>query len=341
MYYDDFLNDEIESRYFGPKTNAKRKEILTMLGISYSEERIVKGKNTIVVFLDYFQSDLKYDLWEKGQVLHLHGTGKYKEKNDIDSLNPIDEAIYCLYRCETTIHLFWAEEPNKYRYGQRLICHDTPYQIQENENGEVNYIWIFPLIPDYQSITVRYKMDGKYWLLNVNNNVKAKIKPKKIEEVQQNDFEDECLMAELRNIDLSVNREFKYLMKPREKKSAKTVGEYSIYRRDKEIAFNALINANFECEIDSSHKSFISKKTNKKYMEVHHLIPLAYADIFEYSLDVEENIVSLCSNCHNQIHYGKDSNILIEKLYNDRKDLLKLVGLDITLEELLKMYETE
>ena len=341
MYYDDYLNDDIENVYYGPKTNAKRKEILARLGVSYSEKRIVKNGNTIIVFLDYFQNNLKYDLWKNGSVLHLHGTGKYKEKNDIASLNSIDKALYYLYKCEITIHLFWAEEPDKYRYGQKLICSDIPYQIQEEENGEIKYIWIFPLVPDTQFIIARYKMDKKYWLLNLNNNRKINIKPKKREELIQNDFEDECLMSELRSIDLSVNREFKYLMKPREKQLAKTVGKYSIYRRNKEIAFNALLKANFECEIDSSHKSFISKRSNKKYMEVHHLIPLAYADEFEYSLDVEENIVSLCSNCHNQIHYGKDSNKLIEILYNDRKDFLKLVGLDITLEELLKMYETE
>ena len=52
-------------------------------------------------------------------------------------------------------------------------------------------------------------------------------------------------------------------------------------------------------------------------------MPLAFSDRFEVSLDVEENIVSLCSNCHNQLHYGKDAERLIIQLFNDRNALLK------------------
>ena len=74
------------------------------------------------------------------------------------------------------------------------------------------------------------------------------------------------------------------------------------------------------------------------YMEPHHLVPLAFSDSFDVSLDVEENVVSLCSTCHNCIHYGSDAAKLIEKLYKQRKDLLKQVGIEVTLDELLDMY---
>lgn len=50
------------------------------------------------------------------------------------------------------------------------------------------------------------------------------------------------------------------------------------------------------------------------------------------------DIVSLCSNCHNQIHYGIDSDKLITKLYEERKELLESVGIKISLERLLLMY---
>ena len=45
-------------------------------------------------------------------------------------------------------------------------------------------------------------------------------------------------------------------------------------------------------------------ETSQNYTEQHHLIPMAYSDKFEVSLDVEVSIVSLCSTCHNHIHYG-------------------------------------
>ena len=67
-------------------------------------------------------------------------------------------------------------------------------------------------------------------------------------------------------------------------------------------------------------------------------MPLSFQDDFEYSLDIEENIVSLCSNCHNEIHYGYNAKNIISQLYEERKDLLKGKGIDITLEKLLSYY---
>ncbi len=65
---------------------------------------------------------------------------------------------------------------------------------------------------------------------------------------------------------------------------------------------------------------------------------MAYQDLFEYSLDVEANIVSLCSNCHNQIHYGRGSETLIEMLYLERKQELEKNGISISLDGLLALY---
>ena len=74
-------------------------------------------------------------------------------------------------------------------------------------------------------------------------------------------------------------------------------------------------------------------------MEPHHLIPLAYSDRFEYSLDIEENIVSLCSNCHNEIHYGTESLKMVKQLFKKRKALLEKAGIEIEEETLLEMYK--
>lgn len=95
---------------------------------------------------------------------------------------------------------------------------------------------------------------------------------------------------------------------------------------------------NEPCEIDNKHSTFVRKNTNVPYMEAHHLVPLAYSELFTYSLDVEENIISLCSTCHNQIHYGKDAELLIRKLYARRKKLLRKAGIVLSEQELLEMY---
>lgn len=117
-----------------------------------------------------------------------------------------------------------------------------------------------------------------------------------------------------------------------------------IYPRDKRISANALKRANNTCEHVNSHKSFTRRNKNVKYMEPHHLIPLHMHEEFEKSLDVEANIVCLCSNCHNQIHYG-DSRKIIEHLWTLRGSELAAAGINhkidgtiIDKDELLKMY---
>lgn len=110
------------------------------------------------------------------------------------------------------------------------------------------------------------------------------------------------------------------------------------YPRDPKMAAIALKKAGYKCELNNNHECFIRKSNNTPYTEVHHLIPLSNHGKFEKSLDIPENIVSLCSNCHNEIHYGKDAKKLIEKLFNERKEKLHKAGIDIELKELLKMY---
>ena len=100
---------------------------------------------------------------------------------------------------------------------------------------------------------------------------------------------------------------------------------------------SAIYHADFKCEIDASHYTFL-RRSGKPYTEPHHLIPMSQQAQFSQSLDNVANIVSLCSNCHKEIHYGRDANKLIHKLYGMRKDLLIKAGFDITEEELLLFY---
>ncbi len=129
-----------------------------------------------------------------------------------------------------------------------------------------------------------------------------------------------------------------YSGKPKKQATPIHTNGHKVYPRNRFVALNALYIANNTCEIESSHKSFIRKNSDVKYMEPHHLVPMAHSDKFSVSLDVEENIICLCSNCHNEIHYGKNAKELIAQLYEKRKDMLKRVGINISLEELLLMY---
>lgn len=112
------------------------------------------------------------------------------------------------------------------------------------------------------------------------------------------------------------------------------------YPRDPQVAAKALAIAGYVCENDKQHITFTRKSNRKNYTEPHHLIPISVYKDFKYSLDIEENICSLCSTCHNCLHYGIDTEreIILKKLYEERKEMLIKVGLEISFEQLKNYY---
>ncbi len=119
--------------------------------------------------------------------------------------------------------------------------------------------------------------------------------------------------------------------------SAKTGRD--IPKRDPQRAADALAFADYKCEFNHSDRTFL-RKNGTPYTEPHHLIPISKYRDFNYSVDVMENIVSLCSHCHNLIHYGRlaDKEPVLAKLFNDRKAALKTCGLDLTFDQLKSYY---
>ena len=135
-----------------------------------------------------------------------------------------------------------------------------------------------------------------------------------------------------------VDQPIDYKPRPEPKPPLEDVGKRSSYKRSKEVAIKALKRANYECEIDKSHPSFKRRTTKVNYTEPHHLIPMAKQGNFSYSLDVEANIVSLCSNCHNQIHYGLENKKISDRLYHLREEELRSAGISVSLAELTSYY---
>lgn len=125
---------------------------------------------------------------------------------------------------------------------------------------------------------------------------------------------------------------------PKDKLDTISINSHEGYPRSKNVAYTALERCKYICELDNSHQSFTNKATGRRYLETHHLIPLAYYEEFDKSLDHIANVVCLCSECHNKLHYGTDTKPLIEKLYNERKTQLEKAGIMVSLERLFEMY---
>ncbi len=112
-----------------------------------------------------------------------------------------------------------------------------------------------------------------------------------------------------------------------------------VWKRNQIIIGQALEGANYSCEYDINHQTFIAKSTNKPYMEGHHLIPLKYQEDFDNSIDVYANIVCLCPVCHRLLHHGltKERNYVAEELFDSRSSRLIACGIDLSKKDFLKM----
>ena len=128
---------------------------------------------------------------------------------------------------------------------------------------------------------------------------------------------------------------------PIQKKIKKNKSNSSSYTRNQDISFTAIDNASFKCENNNVHNTFISAKTKNPFFEAHHLIPMEFYDDFNYSIDIPENIISLCPNCHRAFHNSieKTKVELIKKFFDLRKLSLKKRGINLTKEKLLQYYK--
>ena len=168
---------------------------------------------------------------------------------------------------------------------------------------------------------------------------------KAIEELNifsDNSYSDDALVSDIGDSDISSDTQhFEYSGKSKNKKEPVYIQNKYLYPRSHKVSINALRHANYKCEFDNTHLTFTRRNSDLNYTEPHHLVPIAYQNNFEVSLDVEENIVSLCCNCHKQIHLGQGFEVMLKKIHNERKDLLKMVGIDISLDELIKLYKND
>ncbi|MFP3668867.1 HNH endonuclease [Priestia sp. SIMBA_032] len=116
------------------------------------------------------------------------------------------------------------------------------------------------------------------------------------------------------------------------------------YSRNRMLSIEVTKRANYLCEFNAKHLHFISSTTQKNYVEAHHLIPLAFQKYFHNSLDVIENMVSLCVVCHKKIHHAsnlKEKEEILSKLYDERVEGLKKRGIFIDYKNFLSYYKND
>lgn len=187
-----------------------------------------------------------------------------------------------------------------------------------------------------------------------HSNIIKALRSKRLEQSTVTDIEEASLLSLLTEIECNSPDEEEYqnlveklpavTLKPGPidlpQKLNPNASEKGKWSRKGSIAKNAIESANFNCEVDQTHKTFTSRVTNNNFVEAHHLIPMEMQDKVKFSLDVPENILSLCPNCHSMFHHSHavDVKNLLKHFFNQRKDSLMERGINITIDELVKFY---
>lgn len=149
---------------------------------------------------------------------------------------------------------------------------------------------------------------------------------------------DVAFNEKLLSISVEVKKE---LIKGPTKKRFKSMQNVKyLYERNLNESQQAKINANWTCEYDQNHKTFISGINRKPYVEAHHLIPMLAQIDFENTIDFADNIVSLCPTCHRNIHYGtiNEKEKMLKFFFKNRKLKYPNYGIAIDLTDLKGYY---
>ena len=114
--------------------------------------------------------------------------------------------------------------------------------------------------------------------------------------------------------------------------------EQTTWRRSGILRNQALAYANYRCEIDNSHETFIAENTHMPYMEGHHALPMKMQNDFNVSLDVYANIVCLCPVCHRRIHHGLkfDRIDMAKRIFDARGERLENSGIVLSSNEFIE-----
>lgn len=167
--------------------------------------------------------------------------------------------------------------------------------------------------------------------------------PREIQALKENPAEEMDYLEAINHTSLTKEEIEKLAHKAGEQPAFSQITQNKLVR-DPKIAKLALIEADFHCEVDGSHPSFISRTSKLPYMEAHHLIPTSYSRTFyeryHINLDCKENIISLCPTCHRALHFGTDEkrDEILKILLKKRKEEFRKLGLNMPLSELIKFY---
>ena len=151
------------------------------------------------------------------------------------------------------------------------------------------------------------------------------------------DSSNKILLKDFFELDLGVEFDNKFV-----KRKRKNLKQAVLERFDYKCFFDHY--AENENDHLAHSLNYFKTKGDKIYLEGHHMIQMENSKFFEKDVDVEENIIPLCPNCHRKIHNGDKATVLkmLNEYYkNSNKQALMRKGIFVDIETLERFYGIE
>ena len=354
--------DDIKTRFpLDEIPNMKMNDWVTV-GDKYCFINMIENKTSSIAsgFLGFNRNRLFYQGKNDPKPLIIKAISSEKR---FDGLS--DEQIFVLYMKE--IHEFITTldvdnyQPEKYLYGANVIkaklamiyrpdCKVCGFTSKDHAINLAKYLGVqIDKVDDSLGINIKinkYILNREPSFNSINTYVLGRlIWNFYAEHVLVKNDNSKYLAIDRKN-DAKINEEIDEAIYPDEdelkpRPAPKPIEEKGAFKypRNPAISKQALKNAKYLCECGSDHVSFVRKSNGKNYTEPHHIIPMSAQGDFDIDLDCLPNIISLCSNCHNRLHYGADIDDMLYQIYEQRKEALSKHGINITFAELLSYYK--
>lgn len=151
-----------------------------------------------------------------------------------------------------------------------------------------------------------FREGNRYTLYNLDTHGVWEIYEKYPDEWKTRQAEPQTEQEIIKNFEIEVASAMQLTSLQRLKKLNNTNPELQVkevvkkvFIRNPYVVAEVRHRANGKCEYCKSVAPFFRSKDSTPYLEVHHVIPLA-----EGGLDIVDNAIALCPNCHRQTHYG-------------------------------------
>ena len=139
------------------------------------------------------------------------------------------------------------------------------------------------------------------------------------------------ILEEVPNVHNTIDNETKYYI------SKQTIH----VSRSQRVKKQAMANFKNTCFYHNQNPSWhneghFNKQNGDRYLEAHYIVPINKSRLFNSSLDIVENIIPLCPNCHSKIHNADNKHI--KELLNSAYRYIKNSNIPITQQILEDFY---